>query len=81
MLPGLAAGWALVFVRILGDLEASAMLASTATPTIGYQLLGIFNGGGGYDTMAALALVVTVISTVILSFTLTLSARFRKVKR
>ena len=81
MLPGLAAGWALVFVRIIGDLEASALLASTATPTIGYQLLGIFNGGGGYDTLAALALVVTVISTVILSFTLTLSARFRKVKR
>jgi iron(III) transport system permease protein len=75
MLPGLAAGWALVFVRVIGDLEASVMLATTGNPVIGYEIYGIFNGGGGFDTLAALAVLVTVISTAVLVLVLGLSGR------
>ncbi|WP_169979569.1 iron ABC transporter permease [Microbispora sp. H10836] len=79
MMPGLAAGWTLIFVRIMADVEMSVLLASTGTPVIGFQLLSIFEGSGGYAELAALALFVTITSitmvTIVLSTTAALQRR------
>jgi iron(III) transport system permease protein len=46
MLPALAAGWALVFVRIVGDLEVSAMLSGFTNQVVGFQILDLYENGG-----------------------------------
>ena len=58
MLPGLAAGWSLLFVRMAGDLTASAMLAGTANPVAGFRILEIYQGAS-YAALAALSIVLT----------------------
>lgn len=69
MLPGLAAGWALVFVRVIADLEVSSILAGTGNPVIGFQILGMFTNAD-FSQLAALALMLTVISCVVLAVVL-----------
>ena len=64
MLPGLIAGWAMLFVRMVGDLSASAVLAGTGNPVVGRQILEIFQNGT-FSLMAALAMALTVISAVV----------------
>ncbi|WP_172653059.1 ABC transporter permease [Rhodococcus opacus] len=62
MLPGMLAGWALLFVRMIGDLTASAILAGPRNQVVGRQILDIFLGGS-YAQLASLATVVTMITT------------------
>lgn len=64
MLPGLIAGWAMLFVRMVGDLSASAVLAGTGNPVVGRQILEIFQNGT-FSLMAALAMALTFISAVV----------------
>jgi iron(III) transport system permease protein len=64
MAPALAAGWALIFVRIVGDLEIAAMLSGFSNQVVGFQILDLYENGG-YNTVAALALFVTVMSLVV----------------
>jgi iron(III) transport system permease protein len=64
MVPGLAAGWALVFVLMAGDITASVMLAGTRNPVVGSQVLSMWNSGT-YPGLAALAVVVTLACTVV----------------
>src|SRR5690606_89078 len=61
MLPGLIAGWALLFLWMLGELNASVILASTSTPVIGFQIYSLFNQGF-YGRLAALAIVMLIIN-------------------
>jgi iron(III) transport system permease protein len=64
---GLAAGWALLFVQMVGDLTASALLSGPNNPTVGFQLLETFNNGS-YAQLAALALILSLAtSTVVLT--------------
>jgi iron(III) transport system permease protein len=56
MATGLAAAWGLVFVRVIGDLEVSALLASPGTPTIGSQTLNLY-ATGQYAGVSALSLI------------------------
>lgn len=78
MMPGLAAGWTLIFVRIMADVEMSVLLASTGTPVIGFRLLSIFEGGGGYAELAALALFVTLVSMVMVALALGTAAALQR---
>ncbi len=78
IVPGLASAWALAFVYIVGDLTASIMLASTSTPTIGYLLLDQFQSGT-YPVIAALAMFITLISTVVVVAVLVLTNRRSRV--
>lgn len=64
MLPGLAGGWVLLFALIAGDLTASVLLSTTSTPTVGSTLLDQYQNGT-FPTIAALALVITAISAVV----------------
>ena len=53
MRPGLAFGWALVFVLAMGDLEVAAILAGPGNPVVGTAFQAIF-GSGVYSDLAAL---------------------------
>ncbi len=66
MIPGLIAGWGLLFVWMTGELNASIMLSGTRVPVIGFQILQIFQTGG-FPVLASLALVLTAINVVVLS--------------
>jgi len=64
MVPGLIAGWALLFVRMVGDLSASAILAGSGNPVVGRQILEVFQNGT-FSLMASLAMTLTVISATV----------------
>jgi len=74
MLPGLVGGFALLFVRIIGDLTASAILSGTDNVVVGFRILEVFNGGS-YATLAALASTLVAVTGVILVAVLWLSKR------
>ena len=58
MAGGLAAGWALLFVRCVGDLTASSILAGPRQPRVGWKILQVYTDGS-YSEMAALSVVLT----------------------
>lgn len=60
MLPGLVAGWTMLFVLLAGDLTASAMLSGTGNPVIGSVILNLWTEGS-FSPVAAFATVVSVI--------------------
>jgi iron(III) transport system permease protein len=64
MLPGLVAGWALLFVRYAGDIQAAALLSSTRNTVVGYKILEL-QENGTWATLAALAMMLTVITAVV----------------
>ncbi|MES2169515.1 MAG: iron ABC transporter permease [Actinomycetota bacterium] len=66
MLPGLVAGWGLLFVWMTGELNASVMLAGTQTPVVGYYILQTFQYGG-FATLASLAFGLTLLNIVVLT--------------
>lgn len=70
MRPGLAAGWALVFVAIVGDMTASSMLAGGPNPVVGFALLDLWNSGT-FSQLAALASMITAISLACVGIMLT----------
>lgn len=66
MLPGLAAGWALLFVVMAGDLTASALLAGTKNPVVGFVFLDIYENGT-YSMVAAMGTIMGLISTLVVA--------------
>lgn len=59
--PGLFAAWALVYVKVLGDLEVAVLLGSGRTPLIGFVLLDVYEQGS-FNQVAALAIAITVLT-------------------
>ncbi|HEV7653092.1 MAG TPA: iron ABC transporter permease [Actinophytocola sp.] len=74
MRPGLAAGWALVFVLVIDELTVSAMLSGNSNSVVGFQLLFLYEYGL-FPTLAALATVVTAISLVVVGTVLVVLGR------
>lgn len=66
MMGGLIAGWALLFVRTLTDLTASAILAGTGNPVVGSRILEVYEGAS-FSTLAALSTLLTLISAVVVA--------------
>lgn len=77
MVPGLVAGWSLLFIRMIGDLTASAILAGPNNPVVGFRLLDAYMFGT-YGTLAALSLVLVVISSSVLIIVMGVSRRLQK---
>ena len=77
MIPGLIAGWALLFVRMLGDLTASSMLAGTRNNVVGFRILEIYQNGS-YAQLAALSFALTLISAFIVVTVLFISRRLAR---
>ena len=76
MAPAVISGWALIFVLMTGDITASAMLASTRTPVVGFVMLDQWTSGS-YPTIAALGVTLTVVSTLVVIVALWVRDRFR----
>lgn len=72
MLPGLAAGWALIFASVIGELTASVILAGPHNPVMGYLLMAIYEAGT-YSQLAALAAVIAAMSGITVGVTLALA--------
>jgi iron(III) transport system permease protein len=65
--PGLTAGWVFVFVLMAGEVTMSVLLASTATPVVGFVMIDLFDNGT-YPLLAAMGVIITAVSaTVVLS--------------
>lgn len=64
LIPGLVGAWASVFVRCISDVSASSLLAGTANPVIGFQILDQ-SRYGSYAGMASLSVVLAVVSAVV----------------
>ncbi len=74
ILPGLAAGWVLVFIHILGEVTASAMLSGAANPVVGSVLLDLWTQGN-FPAMTAFSIIVWLIASVLVLVLLRLSNR------
>ncbi|MFV2175469.1 ABC transporter permease [Actinomadura sp. LOL_016] len=61
LIPGMVGAWAIVFVRVMGDVTVSSLLAGAGNPVIGFQLVDAQQNGSPAD-VAALAAVLTLIS-------------------
>ncbi len=72
MLPGVLAGWALVFALMAGDLTASAILASPKAPVMGYMILSMYQHGT-LPGIAAVAIVLTLVTAAVVVTALVLS--------
>ncbi|GAA3668791.1 iron ABC transporter permease [Arthrobacter ginkgonis] len=75
MTPGLVGGWALLFIRIVGDLTASAILSGTSNVVLGFRIMEVFNGGS-YATLAALSAFLVLVTGTVLVAVLWISKRF-----
>jgi iron(III) transport system permease protein len=76
MAPALIASWSLIFVLITGDITASVMLSSANTPVIGFVMLDQWSDGN-FPQIAALGVLMTVISTLVVLGALGVRNRFR----
>ncbi|MEW5422176.1 ABC transporter permease [Amorphus sp. 3PC139-8] len=76
MLPGLAAGWVILFVQMSGELTASALLAKSTNPVVGQVLLDLWQNGS-FPEIAAVALIMTLINSAVVSVVFGLLRRSR----
>jgi iron(III) transport system permease protein len=76
-LPGFVAGWTLVFVQIMGDLSASAILAGLRTPVIGFAMLEIWEAGT-FGTLAAFSAILCVLNLVVVGAMMIFVRLYRK---
>ena len=65
LVPGLLAAWALVFVRVVGDVEAASILAGTRNNVVGFRILEVYTYGS-YGSMAGLGIFITGITILVL---------------
>jgi iron(III) transport system permease protein len=72
ILGSMSVAWGLVFVRVLSDLEVSALLAGPSNPTIGSQTLSLYENGN-FSGVAALTLVLTGVTIVVVAAVIGLS--------
>lgn len=66
MLPGLVAGWSLIFVLAAAELAAAQLLSTGATPVIGAVIYDIYSGGT-FGPLAALSVMITIISATVIA--------------
>ncbi len=59
--PGFVAGAAIVFVHMMGDLSAAALLAGPSNPVVGFAIMSIWEAGT-FGTLAAFSTVLCVIN-------------------
>ncbi len=73
-LPGLAAGWAMIFIHTAGEVSASALLAGTNNPVIGRVMMDLW-AFGSYPQVAALAVLMAVVNGVMIAMVLRFGKR------
>lgn len=61
LLPGMFAGWSLLFTRVVSDVEASSLLAGPRTPVAGVEIMNIYHNGV-YADLAAMSVLLVLAS-------------------
>lgn len=69
VVPGIFAAWALILVRIVGDLSLAVMLATPKTAVVGFLLLDVWEAGS-FGVVAALSLIMTAMIVPVVMFML-----------
>ena len=64
MARGLVVGWVIVFVQVVGELTASAMLSGTRNPVVGFVILNLWENGS-FPQVASLAVIITAIDVLV----------------
>ncbi len=77
MAPALIIGWSMLFVRMVGDLTASSILAGTRNNVIGFRILEIYQNGS-YAELAAISTFLTLVSAVIVIGVLIIARRLSR---
>jgi iron(III) transport system permease protein len=60
-LPGLIAGWIIIFIHTAGEVTASSLLGGTGNPVIGRVLMELWSFGS-FPQVAALSLIITAVN-------------------
>ncbi|WP_062206485.1 iron ABC transporter permease [Aureimonas sp. AU12] len=60
-MPGFVAGWAIVFVHMMGDLSAAALLAGINNPVVGFAILSIWEAGT-FGVLAAFSMILCLVN-------------------
>ncbi len=76
-LGGFVAGWTIVFVHMMGDLSAAAILAGLKTPVVGYAMLEIWESGT-FGVLAAFSVVLCIANLTIVGLMMGLINLYRK---
>jgi len=76
-LGGFVAGWTIVFVHMMGDLSAAAILAGLKTPVVGYAMLEIWESGT-FGVLAAFSVVLCTANLTIVGLMMGLINLYRK---
>jgi iron(III) transport system permease protein len=74
MRPGLAYGWAMIFVLVLGDLIAASILSGPGNMVVGSAIIEIYTGGI-FSDLAVLGTVVCVTALVVVGLVVTVYGR------
>ena len=69
MVPGLIAGWALLFVQMVGDLTASVLLSGTSNTVVSFRIVSVYENGS-YAGLAALSLTLVIVTSVVIAVAL-----------
>jgi iron(III) transport system permease protein len=72
MLTGLVAGWVILFALVIGELSASIFLSGRGNQVVGPLILDLWQNGGTYPELAALALVISALNTAVVLIVLAL---------
>lgn len=64
MVPGLVAGWVILFVQMAGEITASALLSGPSNPVVGLVLLDLWENGS-FPQLTAMAVIMTVLDAVV----------------
>ena len=62
--PSLIGAWTLLFIFIMADVTAAALLSTSSAPVIGFAMLNQYEFGS-YPAIAALGVVLSIVSTIV----------------
>lgn len=75
IIPGLMAGWAMLFVLMAGDITASSMLAGSRNPVAGFVILDLWTNGA-FPPLAAFGIVISMLMSSVVLTSMWLLNRF-----
>lgn len=74
MLPGLVAGWGLLFLWMMGEVNASIILSGTGNSVMGPQIYNLYTTGF-YGRVAAMSITLFLVNLIVISVVMFLSGR------
>ncbi|WP_431284592.1 ABC transporter permease [Humitalea sp. 24SJ18S-53] len=76
-LSGIVAGWTIVFVHMMGDLSAAALLAGLRNPVIGFAILEIWETGS-FGLLAAFSIIMCLVNLTVVGTMMLVARHIRR---